>query len=77
MLSADCLNLLKNRLISYLLDKDLICAEQLGFMQGRSTGLQLLNVLTEAWDSKTTEELLIGFQDIASGTAKLSVHLSI
>ena len=40
-------SIIKDHLISYLLDNDLICVQQFGFMQGRSTSLQLLR-LTEA-----------------------------
>ena len=42
--------------MSYLLDNDLIYIQQFGFMQYRSTCLQLLNVLNdliEAWKSIT------------------------
>ena len=45
-------SIIKDHLISYLLDHDLICVQQFGFLQGRSTCLQLLNVLhylTDAW----------------------------
>ena len=45
-----------DHLLSYLLDNYLICVQQFGFILGRSTCLQLINVLialTEAWESNT------------------------
>ena len=60
-LSAVFESIIKDHLISYLLDNDLICIQQLGFMQGRSTCLQLLNVsndLMEAWTSYTKEDVI-------------------
>ena len=40
-------SIIKDHPISYLLDNDLICIRQFGFMHGRSTSLQLLNVLDD------------------------------
>ena len=47
--------------MSYLLDNDLICVQQFGFMQGRSISLQRLNVLndlTETWESNIKVDII-------------------
>ena len=44
--------------MSYLLDNDLICVQQFGFMQGRSTCLQLLNDLMVAWENSTKVDVI-------------------
>ena len=49
MLFAVFDSIIKDHIISYLLDNDLICIQRFGFIQGRSTSLQLLNDITEAW----------------------------
>ena len=52
---------IKDHLISYLLDNDLICVQQFDFVQGRSTSLQLLDVLsdlTEAWESNIEVDVI-------------------
>ena len=54
-------SIIKDHLISYLLDNDPICVQQFGFMQGRSTSLQLLNVLIdlmEAWESNIKVDVI-------------------
>ena len=54
-------SIINDHLISYLPFNDLICVQQLCFMQGRSTCLQLLNVindLTEAWESNIKVDVI-------------------
>ena len=54
-------SIIKDHLISYLLDNDLVCAQQFGHMQSRSTCLQLLNALndsTQARESNTKVDIM-------------------
>ena len=51
-------SIIKDHLISYLLDNDIICVQQFGFMQGRSTYLQILNDLMEACESNTKMDII-------------------
>ena len=51
-------SIINDLLILCLLDNDIICVQQFGFMQGRSTCLQLLNDLMEAWESNTKVDVI-------------------
>ena len=54
-------SIIKDYLMSYLLDNDIICVQQFGFMLGRYTCLQLLSILkdqTEACESNTKVDII-------------------
>ena len=54
-------SIIKDHIILYLLDNDLISVHKFGFIQGRSTSLQLLNALndlTEAWENNTKVDVI-------------------
>ena len=44
-------SIIKDHLISYLLENDLLCVEQFGLKNCRSTGLQLFDVLNDLRDA--------------------------